>query len=254
MSKIMAIYNQKGGVGKTTTAVNLAASLGELGKACLLIDVDPQGNATGGLGLDKRQIALSAYELLVHGAAPESVVLRTPYKGLDVLPSGMRLAAAELELVGASRREYRLKAATAVLRPHYDYILIDCPPSLGLLNLNALIAADTFLIPMECEYYALEGLSELMSTARRIKHGANPNLELEGVLMTKYDGRMNLTQQVVAEVKKYFPHKVFSTSIPRSVRLAEAPGFGRPINYYDHASRGAQAYLALARELIERKG
>ena len=246
MGKIIAVVNQKGGVGKTTTTVNLASAVGALGKRVLLVDTDPQGNATSGLGVDKRRLA----DLVIGSAQPEQAVMHTGYRGVDVLPSSMQLAGAEIEMVDVNRRESRLKAALAPLRDKYDYLFIDCPPSLGLLTLNALCAADTLLVPIQCEYYALEGLSQLMATVRQVKRLYNSTLDLEGVLLTMYDGRLNLTQQVVAEVKKFFPRKVFATAIPRSVRLSEAPSFGKPINYYDGGSRGAQAYDALAKELV----
>ncbi len=253
MGKIVAVVNQKGGVGKTTTTVNLTSAIGALGKHCLLVDVDPQGNATSGLGVDKRNVAQSTYELLIGAAEPEKALLHTAFKNVDLLPSGIRLAGAEIEMVELNRRESRLTAALAPLRERYDYIFIDCPPSLGLLTLNALCAADTLLVPIQCEYYALEGLSQLMATVRQVKRLYNPQLELDGVLLTMYDGRLNLTQQVVAEVKKFFPRKVYATAIPRSVRLSEAPSFGKPINYYDRSSRGAQAYDALAAEFIRKR-
>ena len=253
MGKIVAVVNQKGGVGKTTTTVNLTSAIGALGKRCLLVDVDPQGNATSGLGVDKRDVAQSTYELLIGTAEPEKALLHTAFKNVDLLPSGIRLAGAEIEMVELNRRESRLTAALAPLRERYDYIFIDCPPSLGLLTLNALCAADTLLVPIQCEYYALEGLSQLMATVRQVKRLYNPQLELDGVLLTMYDGRLNLTQQVVAEVKKFFPRKVYATAIPRSVRLSEAPSFGKPICYYDRSSRGAQAYEALAAEFIGKK-
>ncbi len=251
MGKIIAVVNQKGGVGKTTTTINLASAVAAAGKRVLLVDIDPQGNATSGLGINKKSGLPTTYELLVGAAAVETAVVVTPFHNVDVLPSGMQLAGAEIELVTMERRENRLKAVLAPLRERYDYLFIDCPPSLGLLTLNALTAADSFLVPIQCEYYALEGLSQLMATVRQIKRLYNEQLELEGVLLTMYDGRLNLTQQVVAEVKRFFPKKVFATPIPRSVRLSEAPGFGKPINYYDRSSKGARAYDELADELLK---
>ena len=253
MGKVVAVVNQKGGVGKTTTTVNLTSAVGALGKRCLLVDLDPQGNATSGVGVDKRQEMISTYELLIGQADVRAAVRKTPYKNVDVLPSSMQLAGAEIEMVEISRLESRLKAVLAELRDEYDYLFIDCPPSLGLLTLNALCAADTLLVPIQCEYYALEGLSQLMATVRQVKRLYNAMLDLEGVLLTMYDGRLNLTQQVVAEVKRFFPRKVFATPIPRSVRLSEAPSFGKPINYYDKNSKGAKAYDALAQEFITRR-
>ena len=251
MGKIIAVANQKGGVGKTTTAVNLAAALGDKGKRVLLVDTDPQGNTTSGVGVDRRDCRVSVYEVLIGGAKAKEALVKTEFKNLTLLPSHMDLAAAELELASLESREAILKNALASLRGEYDYLFIDCPPSLGLITTNALTAADTILIPIQCEYYALEGLSQLMNTVRRVKRQYNDLLDIEGVLLTMYDGRLNLTQQVVEEVKKYFPRKVFKTVIPRTVRLSEAPGFGQPVLYYDRSSRGAQAYEELAAEILK---
>ncbi len=253
MAKIMAIVTQKGGVGKSTSAVNLASVFGELGKRTLLVDIDPQGNATSGVGLDRRRVQQSSYDLLCSSEDTSRAAVQTAYPGLWVIPSSVALAGAEIEMVDMPRRESRLKAALAAYRDQFDYILIDCPPALGLLTLNALVAADTFLIPAQPEYYALEGLSQLIATVRQVKRLYNPGLELEGVMFTMYDGRTNLTQQVVAEVKKFFPRKVYGAVIPRSVRLAEAPSYGKPINYYDKGCKGAKAYRALGEEILSRQ-
>lgn len=249
MSKVISIVNQKGGVGKTTTAVNLAAGLGRQGCKVLLIDIDPQGNSTSGYGLNKREIRLSSYDMLTKSAKIDDATVKTEFEGVSVLPSNMDLAGAEIEMIDLPKREALLKGAISLVRSKYDYILLDCPPSLGLITLNALTASDTVLVPIQCEYYALEGLSQLMSTVRLIRQKYNPLLELEGVLLTMFDGRLNLTQQVVAEVKKYFPRKVFKTVIPRTVRLSEAPSFGQPIQYFDRSNKGALAYDALAAEI-----
>ena len=251
MGKIIAVANQKGGVGKTTSAVNLAAALGAMKKRVLLIDADPQGNATSGVGVDRRACELSIYDVLIRGEQAEGAIMDTEFAGLKLLPSHIDLAAAEIELVTSPERESTLKNALAAVRTGYDYILIDCPPSLGMITTNALTAADTLLIPIQCEYYALEGLSQLMNTVRRVKRQYNERLDIEGVLLTMYDGRLNLTQQVVEEVKRYFPRKVFRTTVPRTVRLSEAPGFGQPALYYDKTSRGAQAYNELAAEVVK---
>ncbi|MDD5953375.1 MAG: AAA family ATPase [Oscillospiraceae bacterium] len=251
MGKIIAITNQKGGVGKTTTAVNLAAAMGIAGKKTLVVDVDPQGNTSSGLGVDRRTLDRTMYEVLICTASPKDVVIETEFQQLSLLPSSMDLAAAELELINFDHREAILKQALEQVRDQYDYIFIDCPPSLGLITTNALCAADTLLVPIQCEYYALEGLSQLMNSVRRVKRQYNSTLDLEGVLLTMYDGRLNLTQQVVEEVKKYFPKKVYATVIPRTVRLSEAPSFGKPIQYYDKSSKGAKAYNALAKEVLK---
>lgn len=252
MAKIISIVNQKGGVGKTTTAVNLAAGLGKLGKNVLLIDIDPQGNSTSGFGINKRETRLSSYDVLTQGAAISDAAIKTDFANVTVLPSSMNLAGAEIEMIDLARRESLLKTAISLIHSDYDYILLDCPPSLGLITLNALTASDTVLVPIQCEYYALEGLSQLMSTVRLVKQKYNPILSLEGVLLTMYDGRLNLTQQVVEEVKRYFPKKVFGTVIPRTVRLSEAPSFGQPIQYYDKGNKGAKAYDELAQEIDKR--
>ena len=250
MGKVIAITNQKGGVGKTTTSVNLSAAMGALGFRTLLVDIDPQGNSTSGVGISKRQIEQSSYDLMLGNVPASEVILSTAFANLDMLPSNIQLAGAEIELVEMERRELRLKNSLLPILDLYDFIFIDCPPSLGIITLNALCAADSILVPIQCEYYALEGLSQLMVTVKSIKKLYNPHLQIEGVLLTMYDGRLNLTQQVIEEVKRFFPKQVFSTAIPRTVRLSEAPSYGQPILYYDRNSKGALAYSALAKEII----
>ena len=252
MAKTIAIVNQKGGVGKTTTAVNLAAALGLQKQKVLMVDIDPQGNCTSGFGIEKQNLEVSSYDILIDQEPAKNAILTTKFRNVDLLPASMDLAGAELELVEIPERQTRLKKALATVKEDYDYILLDCPPSLGLITLNALTASDTFLVPIQCEYYALEGLSQLLNTVKTIKRLYNPSIDLEGVVLTMFDNRLNLTQQVVAEVKKYFPNKVCETAIPRNVRLSEAPSFGMPVLYYDRGSRGSMAYIALARELIKK--
>ena len=251
MGKIIAFANQKGGVGKTTTAINLAAALSEREKRVLLCDFDPQGNATSGFGVDPRSLETSIYDLIVADQPDvKSAIVST--KWVDLLGANVNLAGAELDLIGMSDREYRLKNVLDQVKDDYDYVFIDCPPSLGLLTLNCLCAADSFLVPLQCEYYALEGLSDLMNTVRIVRRSMNPSLDIEGVLLTMFDGRTNLSIQVAQEVKRFFGTKVYSTVIPRNVRLSEAPSHGRPITAYDRNCRGADAYIALAEEFLKR--
>lgn len=252
MGKIIAVVNQKGGVGKTTTAVNLVSALGISGKKVLLADCDPQGNSTSGYGISKKEIEHSAYGLLIGEYSAENAIIHTEFENVDIVPSDMNLAAAEVEMIEIRNRHEQLKLALARVRDNYDYIFIDCPPSLGLITINALVASDTVLVPIQCEYFALEGLSQLMASIRQVKRLYNPTLELEGVVLTMYDGRLNLTNQVVAEIKKYFAGKLFATAIPRSVRLSEAPSYGMPIQYYDKRGKGAASYDRLAEEFLKR--
>ncbi len=251
MGQIIAVVNQKGGVGKTTSAVNLTSALHKRGKKVLLCDFDPQANATSGLGVDKNKVPLSSYDVVINGRSVVEAVVQTKFG--DVLPSSSALSGAGVELVAQPEREYVLQKALAPLKEQYDYIFIDCPPSLELLTLNALCAADSILVPVQCEYYALEGLSDLMMTLRAVKKSLNPHLYIFGVLLTLFDGRTNFSNQVAEEVRRHFPGKVYATVIPRNVRLAEAPSHGLPVAVYDKFSRGAAAYEALADEILERE-
>ena len=250
MAKKLAIVNKKGGVGKSTTAVNLSACLAELGKSVILFDVDPQGNASSGVGIDKSKLEKSIYDVLIEEVPVKDVILETEMDKFSILPANIELAGAEIELVSMISRESRLKKVVAEIDQLYDYILFDCPPSLGLLTLNALTAADGILVPIQCEYYALEGLGQLINTVELVKKNLNTNLVIEGVLLTMYDARTNLSQQVIDEVRKYFDNNVYKSIIPRNVRLSEAPSFGQAITLYDSSSKGAIAYRALAKEVI----
>lgn len=251
-TRIIAIINQKGGVGKSTTAINLAAALGELGKQVLLVDLDPQGNSTSGLGVEKSLINTCIYDVLLSDVSVQEAIIPDVCKDLDLVPATINLAGAEVELVTEMARENRLKDAVGSLRGKYDYILIDCPPSLGLLTVNALVAADKLLIPIQCEFYALEGVTKLLESMKRVKTRLNPKLDIFGVLMTMYDGRTTLSKQVVDEVKNYFGKTVFETPIPRSVKISEAPSFGMSITQYDPLGKGSIAYMELAKEVINR--
>jgi chromosome partitioning protein len=254
VSRVIAIANQKGGVGKTSTAVNLAASLAAAEQRTLLIDGDPQGNATSGMGVQPEEIATTVYDILI-GDKPvkDAILSERHFKHLDLVPATPDLAGAEVELVDRNDRERRMRSAVSQAKDCYEYVLIDCPPSLGLITLNMLAAADALLIPVQCEYYALEGLSQLLNTVHLIQRNINPDLAIEGVLLTMYDARLNLSRQVATEAREYFGNKVFDTVIPRNVRLAEAPSFGKPIILYDVASVGAQAYINVAKELMARR-
>ena len=250
MTRVITIFNQKGGVGKTTTVVNLAAALGKLDKKILIVDVDPQGNATSGVGIDKTSLKLSVYDGFIDGVSFKEIVKESSAKNVDIIPSNVSLAGAEIELIEMDNRESMWKRAIEDIKEDYDFIFIDCPPSLGLLSINGLSASHSVFIPIQCEYYALEGVSQLMDTIMLVKKGLNPDLEVEGVVLSMFDGRTNLSIQVVDEVKKYFKGKVYTSIIPRNVRLAEAPSYGLSAIDYDPKSRGAEAYLDLAEEFL----
>lgn len=252
MKGVIAITNQKGGVGKTTTAVNLSACLAALGKKVLLLDIDPQGNATSGIGIDKKKIKHCIYDALINDVAVEKIIYKSSIKGLDVIPATIQLAGAEIELVPTLSREVRLKKVIEGIKSKYDYIFIDCPPSLGLLTLNALTASDIVVVPIQCEYYALEGLGQLVNTINLVKKHLNSNLKIRGVVLTMYDARTNLSSQVAEEVRKYFGEVVFNAVIPRNVRLSEAPSYGESIITYDPRSKGAEVYKLLAEEVLNR--
>ncbi len=255
MGKAIAIFNQKGGVGKTTTNINLGACLALKGKKILILDMDPQGNTTSGIGIQKKTLDYTVYDLLIDDDFDtDAAILETAVKGLDIIPASVDLAGAEIELVRIEGRERRLRRAIDKVRDRYDFIFIDCPPSLGLLTINALTAVETVLIPIQCEFYALEGVSQLVNTIELVRSNLNPGLEIEGVVLSMFDGRTNLSVQVVQEAKKYFGSKVYSTIIPRNVRLAEAPSYGMPIIQYDPKSKGAEAYVEFAKEFLEREG
>jgi len=251
MSKSIAVFNQKGGVGKTTTVINLCACLANRGKKVLMIDVDPQGNTTSGVGIDKTTLEKTIYDVLINGSDPRECIIDTNRENLFIIPSSVQLAGAEIELTEMNKRELKLRECIESIKDEYDYVFIDCPPSLGLLSINALPAVDSVLIPIQCEYYALEGVSQLMNTIKLVKRSLNPDLEIEGVVLSMFDGRTNLSIQVVDEVKKYFRGKVYTTMIPRNVRLAEAPSYGMSIIEYDMKSKGAESYMDLADEFIE---
>jgi chromosome partitioning protein len=250
MSKVICICNQKGGTGKTTTAVNLSYALANINKRVLIIDTDPQGNATSGIGINKNVIEVSVYELLLNKSAIADTIIKNAYQNLDIIPCNINLTGAEIELVGALSRETRLKKAITQIKENYDFIFIDSPPSLGLLTLNALVASDSVLIPIQCEFYALEGVSQLLHTINLIRDSLNQGLTIEGVLLTMADYRTNLTNEVIKEIKSYFKEKVYKTIIPRNVKLSEAPSFGKPITLYDHNSIGSKKYMELANELL----
>ncbi len=252
MGKIIVFANQKGGVGKTTSAINIAASVGAKGKSVLLVDMDPQGNSSSGVGINKKSMKLSTYDVLINRCTAEACVASTDFKNLSIMPSNISLAGAEFELVSDEKRESRLKSALAPIKENYDYIFVDCPPSLGVLTINSLVAADGVIVPMQCEYYSMEGLSQLIVTMKQVKRLYNPSLEIVGILITMYNGRLNLSLQVMDELKKYYAGKLFSTAVQRNVRLSEAPSYGMPIQYYDKHSKGAIAYNEVADEILDR--
>ncbi len=254
MAHIISFANQKGGVGKTTSAVSVAAALGNLDKKVLLLDCDPQGNATSGVGISKKNIVNSTYDVIIGRVNAKDAIINTKFKNLSVLPSHISLAGAEFELVDEEAREAKLKNALSEIKDDYDYIIIDCPPSLGLLSINALVASTDVIIPMQCEFFALEGLTQLLMTIRKIKKHYNANLEITGILITMYNGRLNLSLQVMDELKKYYADKIFKTAVVRNVKLSEAPSFGEPIMYYDKYSKGCAAYNDIAVEILERIG
>lgn len=254
MGRIIAIANQKGGVGKTTTSINLSASLAAKGKKVLMIDIDPQGNATSGFGIDKNELENTIYELILGECSIQDCIIKNVVDNVSVVPSNVNLAAAEIELIGIDKKEYILKAEVDWVKDQYDFIIIDCPPSLSMLTVNAMTTANTVLVPIQCEYYALEGLSQLIHTVNLVRERLNPSLDIEGVVFTMYDARTNLSMQVVQNVKDNITQKVYKTVIPRNIRLAEAPSYGMPINIYDPKSAGAESYFLLAEEIIKRKG
>ena len=254
MGRIIAIANQKGGVGKTTTSINLSSCIAAKGKKVLVVDIDPQGNTTSGYGIEKNDLDNTIYELMLGDCSIEDCIIKDVIENISILPSNVNLAAAEIELIGVDKKEYILKNEIDWIKDRYDYIIIDCPPSLSLLTVNAMTTADSVLVPIQCEYYALEGLSQLIHTVNLVKERLNPNLEMEGVVFTLYDSRTNLSAQVVENVKSHLNQKVYRTVIPRNIRLAEEPSYGQPINIYDPKSAGAESYLALAEEVIDRKG
>jgi chromosome partitioning protein len=250
MAKTISVCNQKGGTGKTTTTINLASALAVIGKRILIVDMDPQGNASSGVGVNKNEVKDSLYEVLIHRISITQGLIKTSFNNLHIIPCNINLTGAEIELVGVFSRENRLKKALEPIKDSYDYIFIDSPPSLGLLTLNALVAADSILVPIQCEFYALEGVSQLLNTIALVKDGLNPDLHIEGVLMTMADFRTNLTNEVISEIKNYFKDKVYKSIIPRNIRLSEAPSFGKPINFYDNTSVGSLKYKELAEEFL----